>query len=47
MVTDHGFGIVGVHDSKHPDGARLVMTSEEFGGWVDSIKAGEFNDLAD
>jgi Domain of unknown function (DUF397). len=39
-------GRIGVRDSKHPDAGPLVVTQAEFGGFIQSVRAGEFGHLA-
>jgi hypothetical protein len=38
-------GIIGVRDSKKPDGPVLVFTVEEFAAFLDGAVKGEFDDL--
>lgn len=38
-------GGIGVRDSKQPEAGTLVLSREQFAGWVASIRAGEFDDL--
>ena len=35
--------MVAVRDSKHPDGAALVVTREEWGSFAAGVKAGRFD----
>ena len=35
--------MVALRDSKHPDGAALVVTPEEWGSFVAGVKAGRFD----
>lgn len=44
-VADNLPGMVAVRDSKNPDGAMLVFTTDEWRAFVDGAKDGEF-DLA-
>lgn len=37
---------VGVRDSKDPEGGTLVLSREQFAGWVAAVKAGEFDEYA-
>jgi Domain of unknown function (DUF397) len=39
-------GMIGVRDSKDPDGPVLVFTAEEFAAFLDGAANGEFDDLA-
>jgi hypothetical protein len=36
-------GLVGLRDSKHPEGAVLVVSAAAFSGFVAGLKAGEFD----
>jgi hypothetical protein len=45
-LADLGGGIVGVRDSKDPDGPILRFTRAEIDAWLAGTKAGEFDDLA-
>ena len=36
-------GRIGVRDSKHPDAGTLVFAPTEFGGFIRSVRAGEFD----
>ena len=38
-------GVIGVRDSKEPDGPILVFTVEEVAAFLDGVAKGEFNDL--
>lgn len=37
--------VVGLRDSKDPDGPVLTFTTEEFAAFLDSATKGEFGDL--
>lgn len=37
---------IGVRDSKQPDAGTLVLSRQQFAGWLAGIRAGEFDDLA-
>ncbi|MFY1674087.1 DUF397 domain-containing protein [Plantactinospora sp. WMMB334] len=37
--------VIGVRDSKNPDGPVLVFTLREFDAFLDGAAKGEFNDL--
>jgi hypothetical protein len=36
-------GIVALRDTKDPDGAVLIFTNEEWGAFLDGVRAGEFD----
>lgn len=36
-------GRIGVRDSKHPDAGTLVFAAAEFGGFIRSLRTGEFD----
>jgi hypothetical protein len=36
---------IGVRDSKHPGGAILVFTVQEFAAFLDGVGKGEFDDM--
>jgi hypothetical protein len=38
-------GSVAVRDSKHPDGSILTFTRAEIRGWLDSVRAGRYNQV--
>jgi hypothetical protein len=38
-------GVIGVRDSKEPNGPMLVFTVEEIGAFLDGATNGEFDDL--
>ncbi|MET7424341.1 DUF397 domain-containing protein [Dactylosporangium sp. NPDC005555] len=38
-------GVIGVRDSKEPDGPVLAFTVEEFASFLDGAAKGEFDDL--
>lgn len=38
-----GDEVVGLRDSKHPEGAVLVVSAAAFSGFVAGLKAGEFD----
>lgn len=40
-------GTVGVRNSRHPGGPALVYTRAEIAAFLDGVRAGEFDDLAD
>ena len=40
-----GGALVGVRDSKHPDGPRLEFTPGEWASFVQGAKAGEFDHI--
>jgi Domain of unknown function (DUF397) len=42
-VADNIPGVVGVRDSKDPDGPALVFTVTEWRAFIDSAKDGEFD----
>lgn len=39
-------GGVGVRDSKDPDAGTLVLSRQQFAGWLAGIREDEFDDLA-
>jgi hypothetical protein len=38
-------GVIGVRDSKEPNGPILVFTVEEIAAFLDGVTKGEFDDL--
>ena len=38
-------GVIGVRDSKEPNGPMLVFTVEEIAAFLDGVTNGEFDDL--
>ncbi|MFI7051360.1 DUF397 domain-containing protein [Streptosporangium canum] len=45
-VADNLPGVVGVRDSKDPDGPKLLFTSAEWQSFVGGVKSGAFDRLA-
>ena len=35
-------GLVAIRDSKHPDGAKLIFTPDEWAAFVSGVRDGEF-----
>jgi hypothetical protein len=40
-----GAGLVGLRDSKHPDGPALIFPAAEIAEWVADLKSGRHDDL--